>query len=318
MTETLKPGIHKISDTDYHADPAPDPSLSSTLARTILERSPLHAWTAHPRLNPDHEPEEKKTFDIGRAAHRAVLGAGGDYVEIPDDVLASNGAASTKAAKEFIAEVREAGKTPLKSDEIAQIEAMAMKVHDRLDQIKVWLDTDRSEMTALSQIDGAWCRAMIDNAPEDPSQPLWDFKTTVDASPAHCQRAVLNYGYDVQAAFYREVWRAATGEDRAFRFIFQEKTAPYEVCLIELDSEALTMAEKKTRRARDIWKKCLDSGHWPGYPQGVHVVALPAWHHERWLERESVEADFRNRTGRDILDAARRWQAPEPMTIAGE
>jgi hypothetical protein len=80
MTEPLPAGIHMLGDAEYHADPAPERGVASTLARVILSQSPLHAWTAHPRLNPAYEPVEKKTFDIGRAAHRAVLGAGGEYV----------------------------------------------------------------------------------------------------------------------------------------------------------------------------------------------------------------------------------------------
>ncbi len=305
-------GIHRIDAATYHADTLRDePTLSSTLARLVIDRSPLHAWTAHPRLNPGWEPVERKTFDIGKAAHMAVLGHGEDYVAIPNELLAANGAASTKAAKTFIAEARAAGRTPLKAEEMARIEAMAGRVHNRLDQMRVWLDTDRSELVALAEVDGVWCRAMIDNAPEDPGQPLYDFKTTTDASPEACTRAVLNYGYDVQAQFYREVWRAATGEDRGFRFIFQEKTPPFEVAVVEIDSEALEMAARKTRRAREIWGNCLRSDYWPGYPVGVQRVGLPAWFHERWLDRESAEADHRRRVGADILDFAARWQSPQ-------
>lgn len=112
----LAPGIYAdIPDHVYHSDTLTDrPALSSSIAKLML-RSPLHAFTAHPRLNPEWGPVEKKTFDIGRAAHRAVLGRGSDYVAIPDGLLASNGAASTKAAKEWIEDARERGLTPLKA-----------------------------------------------------------------------------------------------------------------------------------------------------------------------------------------------------------
>ncbi|MEB3419941.1 PD-(D/E)XK nuclease-like domain-containing protein [Salipiger marinus] len=310
-------GLHYgIADDTYHADPAPVPSLSSTLARLILDRSPLHAWWAHPRLNPDFEPVERKTFDIGRAAHRAVLGAGSDYVAIPHEILASNGAASTKAAKEFIEQARASGLTPLKAAEVDQIGEMRVKVHQRLDEMGIVLDSACSEAVVLADISGTTCRVMIDNAPRDPAQALYDFKTTTDASPEHCTRAVMNYGYDVQAAFYLDAWKATTGEDRAFRFIFQEKEAPFEVCIVELSGDDLDIARKKTRRAREIWQQCLTSGRWPGYPAGVHRIELPGWFTERWLERESAESDFRRRHGHDVLDQARRWQAP--LNIAAE
>lgn len=314
----IPPVVEKMPAETYHADPSSSPSLSSTLARLLLNQSPLHAWTAHPKLNPNWQPEEKKTFDMGRAAHTAVLGVGEPYVAYPTEILASNGAASTKAAKEWAQAQRDAGRTPLKAEDVDAIGRMVDRVRDRLHEAQILLDTDRSEISAFADIAGCICRAMIDNAPEDPSLPLYDFKTTTDASPHHCTRAVMNYGYDVQAAHYLETWKAATGEDRKFRFIFQEKTEPFEVCVVELGSDTLTMARKKIARAREIWRHCVESDHWPGYPAGVHLVDLPEFFHERWLERESQEADYRQRTGHDILDQARRWQAPDGWQRAAE
>jgi hypothetical protein len=131
-------------------------------------------------------------------------------------------------------------------------------------------------------------------------------------------RAVMNYGYDVQAAHYLDTWKAATGEERRFRFVFQEKTAPYELCVVELGSDSLTMARKKVARAREIWRLCLEDDHWPGYPLGVQRMELPEFFHARWLERESQDADYKRRAGHDIVQAATRWQAPIPETLAGE
>lgn len=318
VKQHMTSGIHQISADAYHSDPAPDPSLSSTLARLILNQSPLHAWTASPRLNPNWQPVEKKTFDIGRAAHRAVLGAGSDFCVIPEDILASNGAASTKEAKAFVEDARAKGLTPLKQAEAVDIEAMRGKIAAKLQLLNIGFDPARSEISALAVINGVWCRAMIDNAPIDPALPLYDFKTTTDASPEACTKAVMNYGYDVQAAHYLEAWKAATGETRLFRFVFQEKTAPFEVCVVELGDDSLAMARKKTARARALWCDCLRSNDWPGYPLGVFKVELPDFYHAKWLERESVDADYKRQTGQDAINRARAWQAPEKFKIAGE
>lgn len=310
MCGILGAGVHQIEAEAYHRDPCPEASLSSTLAKTMLAQSPLHAWTASPRLNPDWEPVDKKTFDIGRAAHRAVLGAGGDYIAIPEEILASNGAASTKEAKAFIADAQAAGKTPLKEAEVDQIHAMRDKAAAKLAALQIDLDPARSEMVAIAQIDGVWCRAMIDNVPLDARLPIYDFKTCENASPEACQKAILNYAYDVQAEHYRQVWHAATGEDRVFRFVFQEKSAPHEVCVIELGADTLLIARKKIARAREMWGICMQNAQWPGYPLGVHRVDLPTWAIERWLERESYEADHKRQIGADILLAAMQLQAP--------
>lgn len=305
----MTPGVHQMDAAAYHADPCPEPSLSSTLAKVMLSQSPLHAWTASQRLNPDYVPVEKKTFDIGRAAHRAILGAGEGYVPIPEEILSSDGRASTKEAKAFIADARASGLTPLKADEVAQIDTMMSAAAVKLARIGITFDPAHSEKCAFAQIDGVWCRAMVDNAPPD-GGILWDFKTCESASPEACERAILNYGYDIQAAHYLDTWKAATGEDRTFRFVFQEKSAPHEICVVELGPDSLIMARKKIARARQMWRVCLDRNEWPGYPPGVHRIELPEWVHSRWLDRESAEADYKRRTGRDVLEMAMAMQAP--------
>lgn len=307
----LGPGVYDISADEYHRDPCAVPSLSSTLARLILNRSPRHAWTAHPRLNPDFEPTESKVFDIGRAAHRAVLGKGGDFAAYPDHVLAKNGAASTNAAKDWASEIRARGMTPVKQDEFNAVNDMAGEIMGRLAFMGMAFAPARSELTAIAEIDGVMCRAMIDHAPEDPRQPLWDLKTTMDASPAAIMRAIMAYGYDVQAAHYTEVWKAATGEDRNFQFVFVEKDAPHECCVIRLGGDSMMMARKRTSRAREIWRHCVSRDQWPGYPAEIVQLDLPEFYQARWLERETYEAEIKQATGRDILASAYQWQAPE-------
>lgn len=278
--------VLRLSSADYHSDPAPEASLSATLAKLLISRSPRHAWLQSPKLNPDRKSVHRKTFDIGRAAHRAILGCGDDYVTIPDNLLASNGAASTAAAKAFIADARERDLTPLKAEEIAQIEAMKLVADARLADHGVTLDPDRSELCAIAQVDGIYCRAMFDNVPDDAREPIYDFKTCEDASPDACLRAILNYGYDVQAEHYRAVWKAATGEDRNFTFIFQEKSEPHEVTLVRLSGSFEAMAKRRATRARMIWASCMKSGEWPGYPTGLHEVDAPSWLVEREFQEE--------------------------------
>lgn len=314
----LNTGLHVIDEAEYHADPAPQPSLSSTLARLLLARSPLHAWTAHPRLNPAWEPVEKKTFDIGRAAHRAVLGRGGDYVAYPAGLLASNGAASTKEAKAWAEEQRAAGRTPLKADEVDLVGSMADAVQRQMAGMGVTLDRDRSEMVALAEIDGVWCRAMIDNAPADPRQPLYDLKSTTDASPEGLAKTIATYGYDLQAAHYLAVWKAATGEDRKFRIIFVEKEPPYGVSVAELyrkpgdEADWFDHADALARDARRIWGECLTSGAWPCYPLRVAVIGAPGWHLTKQEDR-AERAIAPKPTAATIARAA-AWQSPEGAT----
>ncbi len=279
--EAFRAGIHNLSSADYHADPAPEPSLSATLAKLITAKSPLHAWTACRRLNPNWKPLNKKTFDIGTAAHRAVLGCGDDYVAIPEDILASNSAATTTAAKAFVADARENGLTPIKQDEVSQIEAMRDIAHVRLAEYGITLDPARSEIAAFAEMDGIWCRALFDNVPENPALPIYDYKTCEDASPEACLKAITSYGYDVQAEHYLAVWKAVTGEDRKFVFIFQEKPEPNEVTLVALSGSFRDVGQHRAAKARRMWADSITTNKWPGYPVGLHEVDAPAWLIER-------------------------------------
>jgi len=79
------PGIFAdISANDYHADPCPTPSFTQSIAKLILDRSPRHAWAAHPRLNPKWVPDEDTKFNIGNTAHLRLLGRGKEIVIVDD------------------------------------------------------------------------------------------------------------------------------------------------------------------------------------------------------------------------------------------
>ena len=76
-------GIHySMRAAAYHADPCERPSLSSSIAKILLEKTPRHAWTAHPRLNPDFAAKDESKFDLGTAVHELMLGKGVGYTII--------------------------------------------------------------------------------------------------------------------------------------------------------------------------------------------------------------------------------------------
>src|SRR6266487_3828456 len=80
-----KPGLYPdMPVEDYFADPCPAPSFTQSLAKLLLEKSPLHAWYAHPRLNPDFRPDDDTSYDVGNIAHNLLIGRGKQIVVLDE------------------------------------------------------------------------------------------------------------------------------------------------------------------------------------------------------------------------------------------
>ncbi|AXH89436.1 PD-(D/E)XK nuclease-like domain-containing protein [Micromonospora aurantiaca] len=274
-TEVTKPGVYdQISDEAYHGDPVPGGSLSSSGARKLLETCPARFdyERRHPEL-------PKKTFDIGHAAHKLVLGVGPHLEVVPGDRW------DTKAAKEKVAEIRAAGGVPLKQVDHDHVTGMADAIrrhpianalfhagNGKPEQSLFWIDGDTS----------VWRRARTDWLPATGRGRLIvpDYKTCLSAHPDAVAKAVHNHGYYQQAAWYLDgIAAVGLDEDAAFVFVFQEKTPPYLVTVVELDAVALIKGRELNRQALRLYADCTTTGLWPGYADAhdIALISLPAW-----------------------------------------
>ena len=59
--------------------------------------------------------------------------------------------------------------------------------------------------------------------------------------------------------------------------IAQEKTPPYGVLVAYLDELALERGRVRNARARALYRRCTESGEWPGYPVAPVALSLPGW-----------------------------------------
>jgi hypothetical protein len=280
----MKPGIYNMPAEAYHADPCPIPSLSSSVARTLLARSPKHAWTEHPRLNPRYEPAEKKEFDLGKAAH-ALLLEGEDRMQvIPFDSYRKAEAQVQRDA------ARAAGKHPvLEANYQAVVEMVAaakLAIATNRDLSGLTLADGKAEQTILWQEGEVWCRARLDWLSNDRSM-IMDYKTTAaSANPNDFVRTLTGSGYDVQDAFYRRGLAAARGrEGSRFLFLVQEVDPPYACSFVALSPAFLELARDKVDEAVATWAECVRADSWPAYPNRICYVDLPAWHAAKWEER---------------------------------
>jgi hypothetical protein len=266
------------------------PTFNAGTANLLLNRSPLHAWTAHPRLNPNWQPDDDAKYDGGTVAHSLLLEgtANVDVCDYPDW--------RTKDAREARDASRANKRTPLLAHQFEEVMAMCNAVAKQLqgfDVDPVPLTAGKPEQTMVWQdsTTGVWCRARIDWLHDDLSA-IDDLKTTSrSAHPEVFAKNLYSYGCDVQAAFYLRGMKAL--RDNPFgppdwRWIVVETTPPYGLSVIEPGPAVLELADAKVDAALKLWAECLERDVWPGYPTKVATAELPAWEEARWLAREEA------------------------------
>lgn len=280
----ITPGIHTLPADQYHADPCPQPSLSNSIAKILIEQSPLHAWCQHPRLNPDYIHEESTRFDIGTAAHMLVMETRRDTITV---VYAD--AWTTKAAKEERANARANGQVAVLALQYERMLAMetALKRFLPTTELGDILATGANEQTVIWQEGAVWCRARPDLLSAD-RRIVVDYKTTTSAEPEAFIRQIGRMNYDLQAEWYTRGVKAATGIEPVFVFLCQEITAPYSCSLVALSNAYRAVGQSKVAHALTLWMACTATNCWPAYSTRIAYAEPPPW---QMTQMEEIETN---------------------------
>lgn len=299
-----QPGVFLDMDTNaYFADPCPVPSLTQSIAKVLIERSPAHAKLEHPRLAPpaeDDEPAEKYVAAqaIGNAAHAIMIGRGKLLAIAQFDDWRK------KDAQTFRAEAEAAGKTPILEKHLDCAQKMVESARTQLDAMG-WNDAFRQGQgeVVIAWAEGdTWFRSMIDWMPS--TTLLYDLKTSGASLAPHVIASTMeSAGWHVQAAMHErglDVLDKPNAGRRKFRFVAQENKPPYALLGIELNEHWLTLGRKKLEYAVGMWCACMASGSWPAYPPEPFCPPYPGFRETQWLGRE-IEHDERSSRRREPM-----------------
>lgn len=285
----IKEGVYKISFEDYLADPCPEPSLTRSIIKALVNDCPARAFYEHPRLNPSYQKEEDTKFDIGSIAHDLLL-KGENAVEILlyDDWR-------KKEAKEARENARLNGKIPILMKQYEEIEAMVKQAHKALSEFeargeRLNLNTSDgdSELTYIWKENGIWCRIRPDWITKDKSICI-DYKTTQgSADPESYASIAVSTGLDIQNAFYCRGIEKIEGCKPEFFFMVQENYPPYLCSFIELGILFEEMGNEKVKHGIRLWKECLKTNNWPGYSRELQVIEPKAWSLGSWEFKKSA------------------------------
>lgn len=279
----------QFDELEYHRNPA----LSASGAKRLLPPN-CPALFKHDRDNGGRP--NKRAFDVGHAAHAAVLGVGQEVVVVhkvtKDKVSVPADDYATKSAQEHRDAIYAEGKVPLLHWELSQVNGMAdaLRKHPRASEL-LQADSGKPEVSVFwdDEQRGIARRARFDWLPTSDGGRLRvpDYKTTADAEPFAFSRSIFKFGYDIQAVFYTDAVQAAgIAEDVDFLFIAQETKPPYLITIHQLDFEALLLGRARVNEACSVFRRCTETNVWPGYSDDIEIVPAPAYLSDQYLDME--------------------------------
>lgn len=286
---SIGPGYHpSLPSADYHRFRAASASALKT----------IHAGTpAHLKREWDEPQDPTPAMQWGTALHWAVLeprepqpfAVTPDTYTIPEDtkprkdgpkpgdVLPWNPLAGP--CKDWTALQRAAGKIVMRPDEAIRIYETALAVTEHPEagpMLRAALD--REATIVWEDLRQVPCKARLDAIGDHGEQPfIVDLKTTTDASPAGFARKAWELGYHLQAAWYVDALDASRGCGTPnFYFIAVEKDSGL-VSVHQATDAFLEAGRDAYRKAMDQFAEAWHSGVWPGYPEEIHALDVPAW-----------------------------------------
>jgi len=258
----MKPGlIYDMSDEDYHADPVPGGSLSSTFARLLTKHVPAKADARRRNRKPT------AAMNLGKAAHAHALGAGPELIVWKFDGRTKDGKAERADWADRLATEAAVAVTEAERDQILGM-VTALRADPKIAAI---LETHDAEVSGFWQEGPVWMRARYDLLGK---RRPYDYKTCQDASRRGFSKAMASYGYHQQAEFYQRglIALGHAAGNAPLRFICQETEPPYLVQIHTPDEEAIDVARQLNDRAIRIYAESNTTGIWAGYE---HLVAEP-------------------------------------------
>lgn len=279
-TNPLGVGLHEGVPADvYHADCCPAPSLSSSVLRTMLSKSIEHAALEHPKLG-GASKDSTPSMNLGSIVHWLLASGVSD-----DLVLGAFDNYLSKAARLWRDEVTASGKTPILERDLNDARPVADAVRQKAAlgiTNTPFVPHARSEVSAIWQEGEVFCRARYDQLVIDPNgyADIFDWKTTTDVSPRAIEKAIVKYGYHIQAAFYLRGLNALLPSHRgrtSLCFVFVESAPPYAVRRVVLSPAFLAAGVKEVSRGIDQWKHALATSQFTAPNLETLEVELPAF-----------------------------------------
>jgi hypothetical protein len=309
MNKGIKPGIYfNLSNEDYHNDLA----ISCSGVKQLID-CPKKYWWSSP-LNPNKEPLDTRALRIGRLYHNLLLEPekfNDEFLVLPRGKMIKSYLKENGLEEQDIAHLTQIREPDIKGAKEAIKEIKEDKVYDK------WFENGYPEVSVFWEDleTGLMCRCRFDYLNIDCAI---DYKTTQDVGDV--VKAVSSFSYNLQAAIYlrglasliadenmivegneeQKEWfkslKKNLSGDFKFRFLFQEKNAPYISRAITLATDILEPSISIFNKALSIYSKNFKEygvSKWgSGYDkiEEITLFQMPSWWGIKLEEQNNINA----------------------------
>lgn len=238
--------------------------LSSTGAKTIVKQSPANY------LQSLITRTEKKTFDLGHAAHELILEGGLKSVEVLDFPNFMS-----KAAKEARDAVYAAGGTPMLERDLVDVYAMEKAVREHALASSL-LSDGQPEVSGLvwDEEYQIWFQVRFDWLRTDGL--IVDLKTSRSSTPDEFNRDIAAFYYHLQASLYLRAAELLGLKPQGWRWVVVQSAAPHNVFVVEYSEVDRLTGDQRMHTALRKYADGIHAGAWPAFPD-LYLSELPAY-----------------------------------------
>lgn len=268
LFEANTEGAFTIPQATYFAAPGVSNSMLSNIVPTPAH---LRAY-----LDDPDDREETPAMFLGSMVHQAILEPDRPLPRL--DIKPEGMKFSTITGKQWRDARVNAGIHIVTHEEYSKLLGCVRSASKHPFIADVLGAETMTEVSVFSRVNGSIMRkARIDAVP--PGNFLGDFKTTADASPEGFRKALADRGYARQAAWYLDIWNHLFPEDHkdTFCFFALETKPPFLAAVYQLTTHAIETARDQILTRFESYRRCVESGEWPGYPDTPQLISLPPW-----------------------------------------
>jgi exodeoxyribonuclease VIII len=287
------PGVYRgIPAATYHALDA----CNASSLKTLVDKTPAHLqWERQ-------QPKDTQALRDGEALHTCILEPERFDAEY-EIITACAGTTGKGGACSNNGKIKAEGQwwcgTHAKGKAAETAKGVHQEHHDRLlalriavrDNISVrhllWPEDRETELSLIwrDELTKVLCKARLDiYRPNDGI--IADLKSTADASEDGFSRAIAQFNYHLQAAWYRRAAEVCLGNRiYTFKFVAIEAEPPFGVQLFKLHEGAMQFGQYLCDQTFEVYAHCVTNNRWPSYSQEMKVVDLPRYVYEKEKRR---------------------------------